>query len=112
MGHSSLRPGSTPRATDVDVAEARSVRTAVVTGANRGIGEAIAAELGERGLRVVPTSREPRQGFATLDVTRADQAEALARQLAGEGGVDVLVNNAGTSLDGFDEGVARRTLDA
>ncbi|HEX8796844.1 MAG TPA: SDR family NAD(P)-dependent oxidoreductase [Polyangiaceae bacterium] len=87
-------------------------RTAVVTGANRGIGEAVAAELRERGLRVVPTSREPRQGFVTLDVTRADQVAALARQLAGEGGIDVLVNNAGTSLDGFDEGVVRRTLDA
>lgn len=83
-----------------------------MTGANRGIGEAIAAELRARGLRVVPTSREPRKGFATLDVTRADQVAALAAQLAGEGGVDVLVNNAGASLDGFDEGTVRRTLEA
>ena len=88
------------------------MRTAVVTGANRGIGEAIAAELRERGLRVVPTSREARQHFVTLDVTRAGQVESLARQLAGEDGVDVLVNNAGTSLDGLDERVVRRTLDA
>src|SRR6202034_2217240 len=28
------------------------------------------------------------------------------------GGVDVLVNNAAVSLDGFDAGVAQRTLDA
>jgi carbonyl reductase 1 len=88
------------------------MRTAVVTGANRGIGEAIAAELGEHGLRVVPTSREPRQGFVTLDVTRADQVTGLAQQLAGGSGVDVLVNNAGVMLDGFDERVLRRTLDA
>jgi len=88
------------------------MRTAVVTGANRGIGEAIVGDLAGRGLRVVPTSREPRQGFVTLDVTRADQVAALAKQLAGEGGVDVLVNNAGVSLDGFDERVVRRTLDA
>jgi NAD(P)-dependent dehydrogenase (short-subunit alcohol dehydrogenase family) len=88
------------------------MRTAVVTGANRGIGEAIAAELRQRGLRVVPTSREPRRDFVTLDVTRAEQVAALATQLAAEGGVDVLVNNAGVSLDGFDERVVRRTLDA
>jgi NAD(P)-dependent dehydrogenase (short-subunit alcohol dehydrogenase family) len=88
------------------------MRTAVVTAANRGIGEAIAGELAARGLRVVPTSREARRGFVTLDVTRADQVAALAKQLAGEGGVDVLVNNAGVMLDGFDERVVRRTLDA
>jgi len=88
------------------------MRTAVVTGANRGIGEAIAAVLRERGLRVVPTSRESLKGFVTLDVTRADQVESLARQLAAEGGVDVLVNNAGASLDGFDERIVRRTLEA
>jgi carbonyl reductase 1 len=88
------------------------MRTAVVTGANRGIGEVIAAALAARGLRVVPTSREPRQGFVTLDVTRADHVTALAQKIAGEGGVDVLVNNAGVSLDGFDERVVRRTLDA
>jgi carbonyl reductase 1 len=61
---------------------------------------------------VVPTSRDPRQGFVTLDVTRAYQVGALAQQLAAEGGVDVLVNNAGASPDGFDESVVRRTLEA
>ena len=62
-------------------------------------------------MRVVATSREPRDGFTTLDVTRADQVDALARRLSAEGGLDALVNNAGVSLDGFDAGVARRTLD-
>jgi carbonyl reductase 1 len=85
---------------------------AVVTGANRGIGEAISRELRARGLRVIETSREPREGFVTLDVTRAEQIRALADRLESEAcGLDVLVNNAGASFDGFDAGVAQRTLD-
>ena len=82
-----------------------------MTGANRGIGAEIARELGERGLHVIATSREPRDGFVTLDVTRRDHVEVLVATMAKEGGVDVLVNNAGTSLDGFGADVVRRTLD-
>jgi carbonyl reductase 1 len=88
-----------------------NARVAVVTGANRGIGAEIASQLGKRGLRVVATSREPLAGFATVDVTRRDQIDALAARLSSEGGADVLVNNAGTSMEGFDADVARRTLD-
>jgi NAD(P)-dependent dehydrogenase (short-subunit alcohol dehydrogenase family) len=88
-----------------------SERVAVVTGANRGIGAEIARQLAERGVRVLPASREPRDGFVTLDVTRADHVAELARRLGDQGGLDVLVNNAGISLDGFGADVARGTLE-
>ena len=86
------------------------VRTGVVTGANRGIGEEIVRQLEARGLRVTATSREGRPGFTKLDVTRADDIAALAASVQAAG-LDVLVNNAGASFDGFDAGVAARTLD-
>lgn len=110
----------------------RRARVAVVTGANRGIGEAIARELGAHGFHVVPTARRPEDeerhegarpraraswgdagvgAFSTLDVTRDESVAALASNLRSRGGVDVIVNNAAVSLDGFDAGVAERTLD-
>jgi carbonyl reductase 1 len=100
-------------------------RIAVVTGANRGIGEAIARGLAASGFRVVPTARDPRSGpgrrlaegeagvgeTMPLDVTDPASIANLANRLRA-GGADVLVNNAGVSLEGFDADVARRTLDA
>ncbi len=65
-------------------------RTAVVTGASRGIGAATAALLEAEGARVVAVSRG-----AGVDVTAPDAAERIA-ELAGAP-VDILVNNAGTS---------------
>ena len=65
-------------------------RTAVVTGATRGIGAATADLLEADGARVVRVARS--EG---VDVTAADAPERVA-ELAG-GRVDILVNNAGTS---------------
>ena len=98
-------------------------RVALVTGATRGIGLAIARELARHGLRIIVGGRDVRLGetaarelgggstFQALDVTEPESIAAIAARLEGEGGLDVLVNNAGASFDGFDASVARRTLD-
>ena len=65
-------------------------RIAVVTGATRGIGAAVAAQLEADGARVVAVSRS--EG---IDVTAPDAAERIAARASGP--VDILVNNAGTS---------------
>src|SRR4051794_7148305 len=67
-----------------------SGRIAVVTGATRGIGAAVAQLLREEGAHVVAVARS--EG---LDVTAPDAAERIAQRAGGV--VDILVNNAGTS---------------
>jgi NAD(P)-dependent dehydrogenase (short-subunit alcohol dehydrogenase family) len=74
--------------------------TAFVTGANRGFGRALAAELLERGARVYAGARNP----ATVDLPGAvpiaiDVTDAASVTAAAEraGGVTLLINNAGVS---------------
>jgi len=92
----------------------QSLPIALVTGASRGLGEETARQLAARGYRVLPAVRHARAEDADawiLDVTDAASIAAFAQRLAREGvRLDVLVNNAGISLKGFDAEVVRRTL--
>lgn len=84
-------------------------KLALVTGGSRGIGRAIALELGRAGAEVVVgyrTGREEAEAVATeiggraveADVSDAESAKALV-EAAGD--LDVLVNNAGLTRDGL-----------
>jgi 3-oxoacyl-[acyl-carrier protein] reductase len=85
-------------------------RRAIVTGAIRGIGRAIADALAAEGARVLLCARSQTDldtaaaglaGAATLavDVTADGAAEAIVAAAQRElGGVDIVVNNAGTAL--------------
>jgi len=64
------------------------MKTALVTGASRGIGRAIADRLTAAGMRVIAHSR------ARADLASFDEIERMFTDLAGTP-IDVLVNNAG-----------------
>jgi 3-oxoacyl-[acyl-carrier protein] reductase len=89
-------------------------QVALVTGASRGIGAAIAEELARRGMKVIGTATTdegaarisealaawPGCRGARLDVNDAASAEALVESITREhGGLQVLVNNAGITRD-------------
>jgi NAD(P)-dependent dehydrogenase (short-subunit alcohol dehydrogenase family) len=109
-------------------------RTALVTGANRGIGFEIVRQLAQRGVRVILTGRrrEPVADAASrlrssgldveplvLDVTDPDGVRAAAAEVANRHGhLDILVNNAGIRVEEYGRqpseqpmGQWRRTFD-
>ncbi len=93
-----------------------SERVAVVTGASRGIGRAIAVQLGAGGAQVVVNYSRDADGAAETvraveaaggkasavqaDVSDFSAAESMIKQAVAEHGkIDILINNAGTTRD-------------
>jgi 2-dehydro-3-deoxy-D-gluconate 5-dehydrogenase len=83
-------------------------RTALVTGANTGLGQAFALALARAGADIVAVGRKPptetaasvaaagrRLEFVEADLDEARPSEIVAKALASFDGIDILVNNAG-----------------
>ncbi|MES5824368.1 3-oxoacyl-ACP reductase [Streptomyces sp. RG80] len=109
VGTAASAAAASAAAVTVDPDRPLAGRTALVTGAARGIGAAVAQTLARDGARVVvldvPQAEEDARRLAerldgialALDITAADAGERIAAELPD--GLDVLVHNAGITRD-------------
>ncbi len=97
-------------------------KTAVITGANRGIGLALSQQLSAQGYDIIGVCRQTSDELDALasrvisgiDITDSSCVEQVARTLDGQS-IDLLVNNAGllenNSLGDIDYGSMRRMME-
>jgi NAD(P)-dependent dehydrogenase (short-subunit alcohol dehydrogenase family) len=103
-----------------------NTKTALITGANKGLGFEMARQLGQAGVTVVIGARDPERGeaaaaklraegiaaqFLRLDVNNPDDHRSAAAFLDGKfGRLDILINNAGVLPEGLGGSLASATM--